>query len=55
MAGERHGLGMLCVNRPLEDPGGDGRIILRWIYRKWAVGAWTKFIWLRRGASGRHL
>jgi len=25
----------------LEDPGVDGRIILRWIYRKWSVGAWT--------------
>jgi hypothetical protein len=25
--------------RPLEDPGVDGRIILRWIFRKWDVGA----------------
>jgi hypothetical protein len=24
--------------RPLEDPGVDGRIILRWIFRKWDVG-----------------
>ena len=26
----------------LEDPGADGRIILRWIFRKWNVGvtAW---------------
>jgi hypothetical protein len=23
----------------LEDPGVDGRIILRWIFRKWDVGA----------------
>jgi hypothetical protein len=22
------------------DPGLDGRIILRWIFRKWDVGAW---------------
>jgi len=22
----------------LEDPGVDGRIILRWIFRKWEVG-----------------
>jgi hypothetical protein len=25
----------------LEDPGIDGRIILRWILRKWDVEAWT--------------
>jgi hypothetical protein len=23
------------------DPGVDGRIILRWIFRKWDVGVWT--------------
>jgi hypothetical protein len=23
------------------DPGTDGRIILRWIFRKWDVGVWT--------------
>jgi hypothetical protein len=27
--------------RPLGDPGVDGRIILRWIFRKWDVGVWT--------------
>ena len=25
----------------LGDPGLDGRIILRWIFRKWDVGLWT--------------
>jgi hypothetical protein len=25
----------------LRDPGVDGRIILRWIFRKWDVGVWT--------------
>jgi hypothetical protein len=24
-----------------EDPGVDGRIILRWIFRKWDAGVWT--------------
>jgi len=39
----------------LEDPGVVGRIILRWIFRKWNVGAWTGFIWLRIGTGGGHL
>jgi len=30
-------------------------IILRWIFRKWNVGAWAASIWLRIGTSGRHL
>jgi hypothetical protein len=25
----------------LEDPGVDGSIILRWIYRNWDLKAWT--------------
>jgi len=29
----------------LEDPGVDGRIILRWIFRKWDAGAWTVSSW----------
>ena len=32
-----------------------GRIILRWILRKWDVGVWTESIWLRIGTGGRHL
>jgi hypothetical protein len=36
----------------LGDPGIDGRIILRWIYRKYGVGAWTGSNWLRIGTGG---
>jgi len=25
---------------PLEDPGLDGRMVLRWIFRKWDVRVW---------------
>ena len=39
----------------LEDPGIDGKIILRWIFRKWNVGVWTGSIWLRVGTDGGHL
>jgi len=30
----------------------DGRIILKWIFREWDVGAWTGLIWLRIGTVG---
>jgi len=39
----------------LEDSGVDGRILLRWIFRKWGVEAWPGSIWLRRVTGGRHL
>jgi hypothetical protein len=37
------------------DPGVDGRIILRRIFRKWDVGVWTGSMWLRIGTVGGHL
>jgi len=33
----------------------DGRIILKWIFRKWDAGVWTGSSWLRIGTGGRHL
>jgi hypothetical protein len=38
--------------RLFEDLVIDGRITLRWIFRKWDVGTWTGLIWLRVGAGG---
>jgi hypothetical protein len=36
----------------LEDPGVDGRIILKWIFERLDRGAWTGSIWLRIGTGG---
>jgi hypothetical protein len=35
----------------LGDPGADGRMILKWIFTTWDVGAWTGLIWLRIGTE----
>jgi hypothetical protein len=37
------------------DPRVDGRIILRWIFRKCNVGVWTGSRWLRIGTRDGHL
>jgi len=39
----------------LGDPGVDGRILLRRIFRKWDVGVWTGSSWPRIGAGDGHL
>jgi hypothetical protein len=39
----------------LEYPGVDCRVILRRIFGKWNVTAWTASIWLRTGTGGGHL
>jgi hypothetical protein len=49
---KRKGIYRVLVGKPegkshLGDPGVDGRIILRWIFRKWDVGAWNGSSWLR--------
>jgi len=36
----------------LGDPGLGGRIVLRWIFRKWDVGVWTGSSWLSIGTGG---
>jgi hypothetical protein len=39
----------------LGEPGVDGRVILRWIFREWDVGVWTGSGWLRIGTGCGHL
>jgi len=47
--------GTLRERDHVEDPDVDGRIILRWIFRKWDVGLWTRSNWLRIGEVGGRL
>jgi len=58
--GEGRGVYKFLVGKPegrdhLRYPGIDGRIILRWLLRKWEVGAWIRSSWLRIGTGGGHL
>ena len=58
--GERRGVYRVLVRKPedktpLGDQGVDGRIILRWIFRKWDVVVWTGSSLLRIGRGGGHL
>jgi hypothetical protein len=55
--GERRGVYRVLVGKPqgkghFRDPGVDGRIMLRWIFRKWDVGIWTGSSWHRIGTVG---
>jgi hypothetical protein len=57
---EKRGAYRVLVGKPegknhLEDPDVDGRIILRYIFRKWDVGLWTGSSWFRIGTGGGHL
>jgi hypothetical protein len=38
-----------------EAPGVDGKVTLRWIFKKWDGEAWTGLSWLRIGTGGGHL
>jgi len=58
--GEERGVNRVLVGKPegrrrWGDPGVDGRIIIRWITRKWDLGVWTGLSWLKIGTGGGHL
>jgi len=39
--------GNLRERNHLENPDTEGRTILKWIFRKWDMEAWTRLMWLR--------
>jgi hypothetical protein len=58
--GEGRGVHRVLVGNPEErdhwgDPDIDGRIILRWIFRKWEAVVGTGWSGLRIGTGGGHL
>jgi hypothetical protein len=58
--GKSRGVYMVLVEKPEKKnhwrgPGIEGRIILRWIFRKWNVGLWTGLSWLKIETGGGHL
>jgi len=55
MGEERFWWGNLRERNHLGDPGVDGKIMLRLIFRKWDTGVWTGSSWLRIGRVCRHL
>ena len=42
--------GDVMESEHLEDLGVGGRIVLKWIFRKWDGEAWTGFLWQVAGA-----
>jgi hypothetical protein len=53
--GEGFWLGNLRERGLWGDPDVDGRIILRWVFRKWEGVVGTDWSWLRIGRGGGHL
>jgi hypothetical protein len=59
-SGEENGAYRVLVGKREEidhwgNPDLDGRLILRWMFRKWDVGVWTGLGWVRIETGGEQL
>ena len=52
---EGRGVHKVLVGEPEGDQDVDGRIILRWVFRKWEGVVGTGWSWLRIGRGGGRL
>jgi hypothetical protein len=58
--GDSRGLCRVLVGKPeginhSEDPDIEGKIILRWIFRRWDAREYTGSVWLWIGTGGGHM
>jgi hypothetical protein len=51
--GERRGSyrGNMSERDHFQDTGLDGRVVIKWMFKKWDGGSWTALIWLRKGTG----
>jgi len=47
--------GKLMDRDQSEDPGANGNVILKWVFKNWHGKAWSGLVWLTIGTAGEQL